>query len=54
MTWYVLVCRDCGDGDDALPMPFETAEARGRWATEHEAATGHNRWLVVDEPPNLT
>lgn len=29
-TVYVLVCRECGDGDDMLPMPFESAEASSR------------------------
>jgi hypothetical protein len=45
--WYVLVCRECGNGD--LPMPFESAEARGRWAAAHTKGTGHDRWLVVDQ-----
>lgn len=48
-SWYVLFCREC-DGDDPLPIPFESAEARGRWASEHTKATGHDRWLVLDQP----
>lgn len=50
--FYVLVCRQCGDGD--LSMPFESAAARGRWASEHTKGTGHDRWFVEDqdrEPP---
>jgi hypothetical protein len=46
--FYVLVCRLCGNGD--LPMPFESAEARGKWASAHTKGTGHDRWLVVDQP----
>ena len=48
-TYYVLVCRDCGDGDDALPMPFGSAEERGKWAAAHTRGTGHNRWFVTDQ-----
>jgi hypothetical protein len=48
-VYYVLVCRDCGDGDDALPIPFESAAARGRWAAAHTQGTGHDRWLVLDQ-----
>jgi hypothetical protein len=46
--FYVLVCRECGDGD--LPMPFDSPVARGRWASEHTKGTGHDRWFVVDQP----
>jgi hypothetical protein len=46
--FYVLVCRDCGHGN--LPMPFESAEARGKWAAAHTRATGHDRWFVHDQP----
>ena len=46
-TWYVLVCRECGNG--GLPMPFESAEARGKWASDHTRATGHSRWFVADQ-----
>jgi hypothetical protein len=52
-TWYVILCRVCNpDLEDArnLWMPFETAEARGRWAAEHKRATGHDRWFVIDQP----
>jgi len=48
-VYYVLVCRDCGDGDQALPIPFETPQARGQWAAAHTRGTGHDRWLVLDQ-----
>lgn len=48
-TWYVLVCRQCGDPDKPLPVPFESAEARGEWATEHTKVSGHDQWLVIDQ-----
>lgn len=49
-TYYLLVCRDCGNlDDDPLVMPFESAQARGKWAAEHTRATGHDRWYVEDE-----
>jgi hypothetical protein len=48
-TFYLLVCRDCGDDDGTLVMPFESAQARGSWAARHRQATGHNRWFVEDE-----
>ena len=47
---YVLVCLDCGEGDDMLPMPFPSAETRGKWATAHTKGTGHARWIVQDQP----
>lgn len=31
--FYLLVCRLCGGGD--LVMPFDSAEARGKWAAGH-------------------
>lgn len=48
-TWFVLICRDCGDGDDALPMPFETEEKRRAWATAH-MESGHNRFYAIEHP----
>jgi hypothetical protein len=48
-VFYLLVCRECGDGDDALVMPFESAEARGKWAAAHTRGTGHDRWFVYDQ-----
>lgn len=43
--FYVLICRECGDD---LDIPFDSPEARGRWASEHTKATGHERWFVCD------
>lgn len=49
--FYVLNCRDCDEQSGMeLDIPFESAAARGKWATEHEASTGHDRWLVRDIP----
>lgn len=48
--FYVLGCRQCGDPDRPLLMPFESPEARGRWAAGHTRLTGHDRWLVIDQP----
>lgn len=50
MFYYLLLCRDCGDPERPLPIPFESPAARGKWAAEHTASTGHNRWIVRDEP----
>lgn len=48
--WYVIDCKECDEGGVALPIPFDTPEARGRWAADHRNATGHDRWLVIDHP----
>lgn len=48
MIYCVLVCRTCWPAGDA-PMPFTSAEARGRWASEHTRATGHDLWFVYDD-----
>lgn len=48
-TYYLLVCRACGDGKDALVMPFDSAEERGQWAAAHMRGTGHDFWYVEDE-----
>jgi hypothetical protein len=48
--FYVLVCRQCGDPDRPLPMPFASPAERGHWAAEHTRATGHDRWFVLDQP----
>jgi hypothetical protein len=48
--FYVLVCRQCGDPDRPLPMPFGSPAERGKWASEHTKATGHDRWFVLDQP----
>jgi hypothetical protein len=47
---YLIVCRDCDRLDDPLPIPFETAAARGKWAAAHTLGTGHDHWLVFDVP----
>jgi hypothetical protein len=48
-TAYVLVCRACAEGwAEPLPIPFESAEARGKWAAAHRDATGHDSWWVKD------
>jgi hypothetical protein len=57
-VFYVLICRECGDPDKPLPMPFESPAERGKWAAAHTAATGHDSWFVIDqtedEPGDLT
>ena len=47
-TFYVLVCLECDPASES-PIPFESAEARGKWASEHKKGTGHDRWLVVEQ-----
>ena len=42
----ILVCRECGDGEQAAPLAFADEAARGRWASEHTRETGHGRWGV--------
>lgn len=49
-TFYLLVCRDCDDRERLLPLPFNSAAARGKWAAGHTAGTGHDRWTVWEEP----
>jgi len=49
-TFYLLVCLECGDPDRPLPIPFGSAAERGKWAAEHTRGTGHDRWIVMDEP----
>ena len=48
-TFYLLACRECGDPEKPLIMPFGSAADRGKWAAEHTRATGHDRWWVHDE-----
>jgi hypothetical protein len=49
-VFYLLVCRECFDlDDDPLVIPFESAEARGKWAAAHTRGTGHDRWYVEDD-----
>jgi hypothetical protein len=47
IRWYVLFCRGCDPGLKT-PMPFLSAEDRGRWAGAHTSGTGHDRWLVIE------
>jgi hypothetical protein len=47
--FYVLACLECGDPDRPLPMPFGSPAERGKWASEHTRATGHDRWIVKDQ-----
>jgi hypothetical protein len=42
---YTLTCLSC---TPHLPKPFPTADARGRWAAQHQAGTGHDSWRVID------
>lgn len=49
-TGIVLACLECGDPEHPLPMPFASPAERGRWASEHTRATGHDRWVVEDQP----
>jgi hypothetical protein len=52
--FYLLACRECGDPDRPLPMPFGSPAERGKWASEHTRATGHERWIVLDQPEGGT
>lgn len=45
---FVLVCRECGGGDEATPLAFESQEARGKWASAHTRETGHDLWFCPD------
>jgi hypothetical protein len=31
-------------------MPFGSPAERGKWASGHTARTGHDNWLVLDQP----
>jgi len=46
--FYLLACLECGDPENPLPMPFGNPAERGKWASEHTRATGHDRWWVKD------
>ena len=52
MTFYVLICRKCSEGQalTASPIPFGSAEERGKWAAAHTKGTGHDSWIVLDVP----
>jgi hypothetical protein len=51
-TFYLLVCRECGNGD--LVMPFGSPAERGKWAGAHTRGTGHDRWFVTESDRRLT
>jgi hypothetical protein len=50
--WFVLFCREC-DPELRGPIPFESAAERGRYAAEHRAGTGHDAWLVIEQPREI-
>lgn len=47
IAFYLLACRIC---DGEVPIPFDSAKERGKWAAEHTAGTGHDSWWVYDLP----
>ena len=47
--FYMIACRECGDPERPLPMPFGSQAERGKWAAAHTRGTGHDRWLVWTE-----
>lgn len=51
-VFYLLVCRECGNGD--LVMPFTSQAERGKWAGAHTRGTGHDRWFVTETNFPLT
>lgn len=52
MSVYVF-CRDCDDTANSPPtaLPFVSSRTGAQWASTHEDATGHHRWVVVDRLP---
>lgn len=45
--FYLIACLPCDeDSGRPLPIPFGDQAERGRWASEHTKATGHDRWRV--------
>jgi hypothetical protein len=51
-TFYLLICRECGNGD--LVMPFDSPAERGKWAGAHTRGMGHDRWFVTESDRRLT
>ena len=47
--FYMLACLECGNPERPLPMPFDSPAERGKWASAHTRATGHDRWRVWTE-----
>jgi len=50
--FYLLVCRECGNGD--IVTPFDSPAGRGKWAGAHTRGTGHDRWFVTETDRRLT
>jgi len=50
--FYLLICRECGNGD--LVMPFGSPDERGKWAGAHTRGTGHDRWFVTETDRRLS
>jgi hypothetical protein len=50
-TVFLLLCRECTTD---VPIPFDSAEARGKWAAGHRDATGHDTWWSHDHTPKGT
>jgi hypothetical protein len=49
--WYVLRCLACDEESGLeLDIPFDSAEDRRTWMTDHGGATGHDRWEAFDVP----
>jgi hypothetical protein len=34
-------------------MSFASPAERGHWGSEHIKATGHDRWIVIDQPDGI-
>lgn len=53
--FYLLVCRVCQEesGEPTI-MPFETQEARGKWAGAHTRGTGHDQWWCATQSADGT
>ncbi len=52
-VFYMLGCLECGDPDRVLLMSFASPAERGHWGSEHIKATGHDRWIVIDQPDGI-
>jgi hypothetical protein len=49
LIFYIIFCRKCDNPNWPLPIPFESPEARVKWATAHTAGTGHDKFIVLDQ-----
>jgi hypothetical protein len=45
VTWHLLVCLDCTKAE-----VFDTPGERDGWQEAHTRGTGHQRWIVKDQP----